>query len=282
MGYSARYHAASLIAVFVALAVGILIGVGLGENVVSNTEENLRESLEGDLNEARADADELGAELDREREFASRAYPALVGDRLTNRRVGVIAFGDLGADVSDDVEAALDPTGAELAEVIVLRVPPDLAGLSQDLRGTRFARVDRRPEQLDRLAEVLGRQLVRGSGGLLGRTRDVLLARSSGERAPLDGVVLFREEPAIGESERFQAGIVEGVRGAGPDVVAVERTDSETSVPFFSGLDVTTVDDVDLTAGRVAMVFGLRGADGNFGVKDTADRLLPELLEPRR
>ena len=34
MGYSARYHAASLAAVFLALAIGILIGVGLGDNVV--------------------------------------------------------------------------------------------------------------------------------------------------------------------------------------------------------------------------------------------------------
>jgi len=30
MGYSGRYHAASLAAVFIALAIGILIGVGLG------------------------------------------------------------------------------------------------------------------------------------------------------------------------------------------------------------------------------------------------------------
>ena len=41
-----------------------------------------------------------------------------------------------------------------------------------------------------------------------------------------------------------------------------------------------TVDDVDATAGKVAMVFALLGANGDFGVKDSADRLLPELLVP--
>ena len=41
MGYSGRYHAASLAAVFVALAIGILIGVGLGHKVVSGTTKNL-------------------------------------------------------------------------------------------------------------------------------------------------------------------------------------------------------------------------------------------------
>jgi hypothetical protein len=30
----------------------------------------------------------------------------------------------------------------------------------------------------------------------------------------------------------------------------------------------------------VATVFALLGAEGNFGVKDSADRLLPDLLTP--
>jgi hypothetical protein len=29
-------------------------------------------------------------------------------------------------------------------------------------------------------------------------------------------------------------------------------------------------------------VFALRGAEGSFGVKSSADRLLPDLLAPRR
>jgi len=37
MGYSARYHAASLAAVLLALVVGILIGVGFGSDIVTGT-----------------------------------------------------------------------------------------------------------------------------------------------------------------------------------------------------------------------------------------------------
>ena len=40
------------------------------------------------------------------------------------------------------------------------------------------------------------------------------------------------------------------------------------------------VDDIDLTAGKLAMVFAMLGAEGSFGVKSSADRLLPDLLAP--
>ena len=52
MGYSARYHAASLAAVFLALAVGILIGVGFGSDIVNGTADDLEQSLPSDLDDA--------------------------------------------------------------------------------------------------------------------------------------------------------------------------------------------------------------------------------------
>ena len=33
-----------------------------------------------------------------------------------------------------------------------------------------------------------------------------------------------------------------------------------------------------MTAGQLALVFSLLGAEGSFGVKSSADRLLPDLL----
>jgi hypothetical protein len=284
MGYSARYHAASLAAVFVALAVGVLIGVGLG----NSPRRGLERSLRGDVKNARADADRLTAELGRERDFAGRVYPALVGDRLSGRQVGVIALGGLPEDAANDIEDALQPTGAKLAEVTVVRLPPDLNGLAKSLPRS-FRRLQKRSggRAFERYARQVGRQLVVG-GPLLDRTRDRLLSRASGKLAGVDDVILVRSEPdglghsAAGAAEKWETNIVQGVQSAGRPTVAVERSDSKTSsVSFFKGQQVSTVDDVDLVAGRVALVFSLLGAEGNFGVKDGADRLLPELLVPQ-
>jgi hypothetical protein len=287
LGYSARYHAASLAAVFLALAVGILIGAGLGDSVLSNTEEHLRESLEGDIEDAQQRASDLSTELDRERQFGERAYPALVGKRLKGERIEVIALGDLPGGLSDEIEAALRPAGAELAQISVVRSPPDAPGLAGEIDRKRYAKIEDDPDRLEELANLLGEQLAKGRGKALAATRDVLLSRSSGGGTPIDRVVLFRAAPSDRGSEdranrdRFETGIVTGVEDSGIPTVAVERTgEDSSSVPFFASHDIPTVDDLNLVSGRVAMIFALLGANGNFGIKGTADSLLPELLVP--
>src|SRR5215216_5968666 len=122
MGYSARYHAASLAAVFLALAIGILIGVGLGDRVVRGARNDLEQSLKSDLSDTRNHNQTLQAELTREREFSEETYPALVGNLLSGDRVAVVALGGLPESMKGDIESAAgtdSPTGAELGEVVV-------------------------------------------------------------------------------------------------------------------------------------------------------------------
>ena len=65
--------------------------------------------------------------------------------------------------------------------------------------------------------------------------------------------------------------------------VGVEASSSEpSSISFFQASDLSSVDDIDLGAGRLATVFALLGAEGSFGIKGSADRLLPDLLTPHR
>jgi hypothetical protein len=287
LGYSPRYHAASLVAVFLALAVGILIGAGLGDDLVSGTEDNLRESLEGDIEQARGEADELSAELERERAFSSSAYPALVGDLLAGRRIALLAYGDLSPELAGDIEDALEPTGGELVEVAVVRRPPDPSALASELGPGSAAALEQGTAELERLGDVLGEQFALGRGRLLSRIRDNLFSRSSGEGGRLQGVILTRaplgdldgEDRA--NADALETGLTTGVVDSGVTSVAVERSDaSESSIGFFAPFELATVDSVDLVSGRVAMVLALRGADGSFGIKDSAGSLLPELLTP--
>src|ERR1700745_3541874 len=106
MGYSARYHTASLIAVFLALAVGILIGAEFGGDALTKTRKDLEHSLVGNLQDARARADELNGELGDADEFGERVYPVLTGDKLEGRRLAIVALGGLPSEITSAVESA--------------------------------------------------------------------------------------------------------------------------------------------------------------------------------
>lgn len=286
MGYSARYHAASLAAVFLALAVGILIGVGLGSDIVSGTAENLEQSLASDLEEARAEKDALEADLEAERDFGQAVYPAVVSDALRGEEVALVGLGGLDQGTTADVEAAIGPAGSSLAEVAVVREPPDLDVLASTLRGRQSRAVSRGDEdELLRLAERAGRSLTRGGPGF-NELRGTLLTRYSGRPAGIDAVVVVRQRPADMEpgaeatTDLIEEGLLRGLRSQA-ETVGVERTDADpSSIRFFEESGIATVDNINLNAGRVALVFTLDGAAGNFGVKETADSLLPDLLTP--
>jgi len=288
MGYSARYHAASLIAVFLALAVGILVGAQFGGDALTNTRKDLEHSLVGNLQDARSRADELSGQLTRADEFGERVYPVLTRDRLSGRRIAIVALGDLPSDIVGDVENALGPTGARLVGVGVVREPVDVNGLASDLAKTRFADLRTNPDALTELGTGLGRQLVLG-GTLPEVVRGQLFSRASGSFGALDAVIVVRDQPEdMGPVQRSRANQLEsalmgGVTGTRKPAVGVETTTSEpSSVSFFQSSDLSSVDDLDLTAGQLAMIFSILGAEGSFGVKGSADRLLPDLLTEGR
>ncbi len=288
MGYSGRYHATSLIAVFLALAIGILIGAEFGGDALTSTRRNLEASLVNNLQDARSKSDELNGQLGRSNEFADRVYPVLTRGRLQGKRIAIVALGGLPSEDTAAVEDALGPTGAKLVGVGVVREPVDVAGFAEDLSKTRFADVRRNSDTLAALGVGLGRQLVLG-GTLPEVVRGHLFSRASGSFGALDGVVVVHDQPQdLGPVQRatagsFESGLMSGITATKTPAVGVETSIAEpSSISFFQANDLSSVDDVEMTAGQLAMVFSLLGAEGSFGVKGSADRLLPDLLTQGR
>ena len=210
----------------------------------------------------------------------------LVRNRLAGKRVAILALGGLPGDVSSAIETALGPTGARLVGVGVVREPVDLRSLAAGLSKTRFADVARNPEAQTALGTGIGRQLVRG-GSLLELVRSPLFSQASGNFGKLDGVIVVRDQPeGMGPVQRataarLESALMRGIMGTRTPAVGVETSTAEpSSVSFFKGNALSSVDDVDMVAGRVALVFAMLGAEGSFGVKGSADRLLPDLLAP--
>ena len=272
-----RYHALSLAAVFLALGIGIVLGVTIGDSLVSETERSLRSNLRGDVVEARDRAERLEGDLDQRNAFIERALPALLEDRLDGERVAILAFGSLPDDVSGPVEDAIEDAGGEVDSTSVIEIPPDERVLG-DVVGGRFERLGSDVDLLRELGERIGRSVAVG-GRLAQRLERRLDDDFRGDYAGAGAIVVYRDpqddlpETAVALEEA----IVDGLLSAGVPVVGVERGGTDPSqVPFFEENDLTSVDSVDVPAGRAALVFALEGARGSFGFKDTADAPLPE------
>jgi hypothetical protein len=81
------------------------------------------------------------------------------------------------------------------------------------------------------------------------------------------------------KTNQLETALMSGVTATRRPAVGVETSsDDSSSISFFQSNGLASVDDVDLTAGKLATVFALLGADGSFGVKGSADQLLPDLL----
>lgn len=276
-----RYHALSLAAVFLALGIGIVLGVTIGDSLVSETEEGLRSNLRGDLVSARDQVEDLRGELGERDEVIGRSYPLLVADRLERQRVAIVVLGSLPDDVAGPMRDAIRDAGGEVDSTSVLASPPDERALG-DAVGGRFERLGSDEDLLRDLGERIGRSIV--LGGRVANTLERQLDEEfQGDYEGADAVVVYRE-PADDQSDTavaLQESLIDGlVTRRNVPVVGVERSDTDPSqIRFYRDNGLSTVDNLDEAAGRIALVFALDGERGSFGFKDSAEDPLPE---PRR
>lgn len=279
-----RYHALSLAAVFIALVVGLLLGVAIGDReLVSSAREDLRDSLREDVRRAGEEREEARARLREQEAFAAAVYPILTDGLLRDARIGLVLLGD-DDNAPDIVRDALEPTGADLAFVAVVREQLELGAIAERARGTRYADVEREPALVDDLGTRIGIQMVLG-GRLIGQVRTPMLKSQSGNFGDVDGVVVLRsgEKPADDDTAKLLAdvhdGIVRGLVQTGVPVVGVERRASDpSSIGWFRERELSTVDNVDEIAGHAALVFVLAGNEGAYGRRDSAQALLPPVV----
>ena len=296
-----RYHAISLAAVLLALAVGVVIGVAIGDsNLVSSAKSGIVRDLSAEVGAAQRQTVQLRAQLANEEAFVNDLYPIAVHDLISGRSIGLLFLGNSSDRMDSLAREAVTAAGGDLVTVLAVREPLDLAGLARDAAGTRYAAIGSEGAPgaagagvggtalLERFGALIGRQLVSGGQAigreLISRARSSLLSAFDGQLGRLEGLIVVRAEPAGMDTEAarsaatFEAGLVRGADDAGVGTVGVELTGTEPSqVPWYKAQGISSVDDLDSTAGRAALVYALAGSHGSFGVKPTAESLLPNV-----
>jgi hypothetical protein len=288
-----RYHALSLVAVFLALAIGIVLGVTIGDSLVSDAERSLRGNLRADVEKAHGDAATARAQLAGRDRMLDELYPQLVVNRLSGERVALIGWGPLPDGVESGVRDAIAKGGGRLDSVSVFDKP--LTTLKKGLGNEDFAITTADDGSLKALGRSIADALI--AGGRLSRTLREQSPDNFAGRIRRADAVAFYEAPnpvdgsdAAGVKERdddrartIESAMLDELGKRTIAVVGVEQTSTDPSqIARYESLKLSTSDSVDKSGGRIALVYLLAGAKGNYGLKPSADKALPdEALTPQ-
>lgn len=281
-----RYHVASLAAVFVALVIGILVGVGLsGRGFVDDAE---RKNLEGQIDDLRAERDaavdgleeveQRGLALD---EYADGTYPALVRGRLRDARVALLFVGPVDQGVRGAVQEAIRDAGGTVVRMRAIDAPIDDEAVTRALATRPALRGLAPPGRREELGRALGEELVDGGQTpLWDALSGVLVVERSGPSKPrADAVVIARPaRPQAGTTQALLTGLYRELADARAPAVGVDSVAAASAaIPAFRRAGLSTVDSIELSPGRLALVLLLAGAaDGSYGVTaDAVDGVLP-------
>lgn len=280
-----RYHALSLAAVLFALAVGILIGVAIGDsNLVSSAQNGIVKNLRAEVSDSQQNLEQVKTHLSEEETLAVDLWPFAVHDLLVGKDIGLVFLGDSSDQIDSLVRSGVAEAGGNVKAVVALREPLNAAGIAAQATGYRYTTLASDPSLTKEFGVRIGTQLVSG-GQLLERVHTSLLSSYDGELGKLEGLVIVRSDPAnMSEQDKkstneFNSGLIEGAIAAGVPVVGVELTTTEPSqIPWYKAENLASIDDLDTVAGRAALALALSGDHGAYGVKSTADALLPPVV----
>jgi copper transport outer membrane protein MctB len=284
--FDLRYHVASLAAVFIALVIGILVGVGISSQGVISTNERdvLNEriaELKRDRDSARQRASDLSRAQRAAQTFVDRTYPALISGRLRTVRVAVLFVGSVDGGLRSAIDQTLvDADSPGVRRVRALKVPLDVRAVDRILASRRALARYVGNRQLDDLGSAMGAEFVAGGRTPLWNalTKQLVEERDGSAKDPIDAVVVVRSVPAQQRgTSRFLGGLYKGLTGSGVAVIGIEDSGAQvTAIETFRKHGFSSVDDVDTRAGRLALAVLLAGGEpGHYGVKPTADDLLP-------
>jgi hypothetical protein len=295
-----RYHLVSLAAVFIALAVGILLGaaisgkLGDAENALM---KDRAKSMSEQLTQERARSDIIERRSEAAEELLTDAYPALMANRLEGKGFAVLFLGPVDGTVRSALERALaDADAGSPVRLVALDTPVDPQELDSALQEDELlARYAEGGDDFGALGEALGGDLIEGDGTPLwtALSSRLIEERSGTTSIPVDGAIVvqtWHEPDSQGDAdqqsrtratESLFEGLMRGLESTSLPVVGVQTTGAEGDLALFRQQGVSSVDDVDTLAGRLALALLLQGAQpGHYGVKDSATDGVAPPIEP--
>jgi hypothetical protein len=293
-----RYHIYSLAAVFFALALGIVIGTSFAKRGPANESE--RRTISKYENSMRVFKRELEMSADssaqkeirikNSEEFCRVILPIVAKDKLAWKHIAIVQTGDYD-DLSGSAKRALELAGAKVTNITdISRDFPfdDDQKVAETLRTCDITPPSDTKAARDKLFSILSDAICGGkSAFLFPKLEKCGVIKFTGDResftkAKMIALVGGADSEEANTAESVDCRLLSQLENLGITVVGCEGTDAVSSyIPAWHKMGIPTVDNADSAIGQIAVICALNGDKAKFGVKETADRLIPQSLETR-
>ena len=289
-----RYHIYSIAAVFFALAVGIVIGSSFGKGgiytenerkAIKRYERNMI-ALKNQINEASKKAAQTEERAKHYDDFGRIVLPILLKDKLEWRNVAIIRTGD-NEELSGVVKKTLELAGAAVPSVTEFNLDYDYKNekkINKILKDNKLPTSEDGQISLETIFRILAENIsTTKHANSLKYLEQAEIAvfngdynRASGRVVLIGGLKYDNEElPNLIDTK-----LIKQLQNAGIAVVGVESSNAKSSyISAWKKMGIATIDNIDMPMGQIALVYALLGEKDNFGIKETADRFMPQIME---
>lgn len=287
MAIDYRYHLGSIVAIFVALLLGLLIGIGLAPRPEDFSEvvTGLKQEYQQTREERKEEIEQLKERLRESEAVGKEAVAAVVAGRLSGKRIALVMNHELRGELDETLRAALTQAGAKVVSTTTFT--RDFIAMPEAVREKVSTQLLLYPPEGEPFRAVIARAIARDlatsqSKLINGLQVSGLLKSSAGSvyASGVEAVLLVggMDSPSEAKPDEIDVPLIAELKRLGVRVVGAEARGAKVScMPIYKAQNIPTVDNVDTLAGRLAVVLALDGVDGHFGVKETADRLVPDL-----
>lgn len=267
-----RFYIVSIVSIFIALGIGIYIGFSIdSQELIFDQKENIINILESQfelLTEENHKVKEENKLIILENELINKyideSYEFIIKNRLDGMNIGIIETNSdyIISSIGNDLEDA----GAKVVNLTTLN-------------SSIVNRID-----LDDTISIILNSIINGKVDddfLNLKDKDIVKFMGSYDQ-PIDYLVISggSVEDSRERINKIDKSIIEISKEYNIPIIGIEKHDVDYSyMGSYNNFGITTVDNVDMIMGKVALILAMEGMPGNYGIKPTAKTLIPRRME---
>lgn len=282
---SMRFFIISIVSIFAALGIGILIGFTINSQdfiieqntIISDIMESQLEGLIKENREIKENERILIWENNYKEEFINNSYDFIIESKLRGLKIAIIETNEdyVTSSIGRDLELA----GAKVLNVTT--ISNDFINKDSLDHMFKEANLSIPKNSIETSLNILAESIITNRiHPIFNNLVDAGYIKTLGiYNEKVDYLILCggSRKDASKRINQIDRLIVEYVRNYDIPIIGVEKFDVVYS--YMSGykeLGITTIDNVDMLIGRIALILAMNDISGNYGIKSTADSVIPK------